>query len=141
MYKYYALIMNGGSFEGTPYAGSTIRKDDIELVNFNEKKGTTVIKWKDGTISKVKVQLDKGDVYFEDDFNNSCGLAYPNRENCICSAIEHDGSYGRTEDKVEIMGLLTKEEGKYDSVLGWLNAEDVFTRIEKHYKESKNENL
>lgn len=47
-----------------------IRKDDIELVNFNEKKGVTVVKWKDGTISKVKVQTDKGDTY-----NPELGLA------------------------------------------------------------------
>ena len=39
---------------------------------------------------------------------------------------EHDGSYGRTDDKLELMGLLTKEESECDEVEGWLTAEDVF---------------
>lgn len=46
---------------------------------------------------------------------------------------EHDGSYGRTDDKLELMGLLTKEESECDEVEGWLTAEDVFNRISKHY--------
>ena len=32
--------------------------------------------------------------------------------------------------------LLTKKEEQNDSVLGFLTAENVFKRIEKHYKES-----
>lgn len=48
-------------------------------------------------------------------------------------AIEHYGSYGKDEDKLEIMGLLTPDEEEHDSVLGYLTAEDVFERIRKHH--------
>jgi hypothetical protein len=48
-------------------------------------------------------------------------------------AIEHYGSYGNSCDELEIMGLLTPEEVEYDSVVGYLTAEDVFERIRKHY--------
>ena len=40
-----------------------INPKDIIGVYFNDKKMTTVIKWKDGTITKVKAQIDKGDTY------------------------------------------------------------------------------
>ena len=52
----------------------------------------------------------------------------------VCSVIEHDGSYGREEDRLEIMGLLTAEEEKYDLVAGHLTAEDVFSRIKNDYE-------
>ena len=54
----------------------------------------------------------------------------------ICSVIEHDGSYGRTKDLLEIQGLMTKEELEetQDTVLGYLTAEDVFQRIKKHWE-------
>lgn len=77
-------------------------------------------------------------------FNTYMGgwrIAYPNNEKTICSAIEHNGSYGREDDKIEIMGLLTEEESKCDGVVGWLTAEDVFNRIKKHYEEHKNVDL
>lgn len=48
------------------------------------------------------------------------------------SVIEHDGSYGRERNLLEISGgLMTKEEmdREGDEVLGWLTAEDVFRRI------------
>ena len=54
-----------------------------------------------------------------------------------CSVIEHDGSYGREEDRLEIMGLLTVEEEKYDSVVGHLTAEDVLSRIKKDFEDNK----
>lgn len=38
-------------------------EDSIKLVAFNKEKGVTVIKWNDGTITKVKAQADKGDSY------------------------------------------------------------------------------
>lgn len=61
-------------------------------------------------------------------------VCYPTREEpeLVMDAIEHYGSYGKDEDKLEIMGLLTPDE-EYDSVLGYLTAEDVFERICKHY--------
>lgn len=52
----------------------------------------------------------------------------------LVSAVEGFGSHGfglRGEqgDLIEIMGLLTPEEEEYDSVRGWLTAEEVFGRI------------
>ena len=86
-------------------------------------------------IYKLRNLLDVAGIpyVFENGFLNGGALAYPNRENMVCSAIEHDGSYGRQADKIEIMGLLTDEEQRYDDVVGWLTAEDVFNRISKHY--------
>lgn len=52
-------------------------------------------------------------------------------------AIEHYVSYGNEQDKLEIMGLLTPEEKKNDSVLGYLSAEEVFSRINRHWKEAQ----
>ena len=62
-------------------------------------------------------------------------VCYPTREEpeLAMDAIEHYGSYGKDEDKLEIMGLLTPDEEEYDSVLGYLTAEDVFERIRKHH--------
>lgn len=39
-------------------------------------------------------------------------------------AVEHFGSYGNEDDQEEIMGLLTPEEEKWDSVIGHLSAEE-----------------
>ena len=49
-------------------------------------------------------------------------------------AIEHSGSYGSKKDLLEIMGLLTPEEQKLNSVLGYLTAREVFERIERDWK-------
>ena len=54
-----------------------------------------------------------------------------------CSVIYGYGSYGYDNGLLEIMGLLTPEELEYDSVCGYLTAEDVFQRIDKHYKEER----
>lgn len=61
-------------------------------------------------------------------------VARPSPE-CVCDAVEFFGSYGHEHDLLEIMGLLTIEEKKQDSVLGWLPAEEVFERMSKHWKE------
>lgn len=53
----------------------------------------------------------------------------------VMDAIENYGSYGQEQDKLEIMGLLTQEEKKVDSVLGYLSAEEVCARIERHWRE------
>lgn len=67
-------------------------------------------------------------------------IEYPSHENRVCSVIEHFGSYGNEEDKLEIMGLLTEDEEEQDSVLGFLSADEVFERIYNHWRESaKNE--
>ena len=86
-------------------------------------------------IYKLRDMMDKAGIpyIFENGFLNGGALAYPDRKNMICSAIEHDGSYGREADTIEIMGLLTDEERQYDEVVGWLSAEEVFSRITRHW--------
>lgn len=62
-------------------------------------------------------------------------ILYPDENKRVISVVEGNGTYGGGADKLEIMGLLTPKEEKEDSVLGGLTAEEVFKRIEKHYKE------
>lgn len=65
-------------------------------------------------------------------------IIYPEAgERRVMDAVENFGSYGNAQDLLEIMGLLTPEEKKCDSVLGYLTAEEVFERIEKHWSEHK----
>lgn len=64
-------------------------------------------------------------------------VIYPDREDWIMDAIEHCGSYGNNQDKLEIMGLLTPEEEVFDSVVGHLTAEEVFERIQNHYSNNE----
>lgn len=58
-------------------------------------------------------------------------INYPSKKGCIISVIEGTGTYGAEDDKLEIMGGLTEEEAKHDTVEGWLTAENVFNRIKK----------
>lgn len=60
-------------------------------------------------------------------------IEYPNHDYVICSVICHDYSYGHEDGLLEIMGLLTDEEREFDSVKGWLSADEVFERIAKNY--------
>lgn len=61
-------------------------------------------------------------------------VIYPEEgEKRVVDAIEHYGSYGKDEDLLEIMGLLTPEEEEDNSVLGYLSAEEVFKRIWNHH--------
>lgn len=55
----------------------------------------------------------------------------------VLSAICHYGSYGYEQGKIEIMGLLTKEESKHNSVVGFLDAKNVLKRIKKYLKEKR----
>ena len=68
---------------------------------------------------------------------------YPDGERMI-SAIEGYGTYGyggwdhgslgsteKDGELIEIMGLLTPEEQEWDSVVGYLTAEEVFRRIKE----------
>lgn len=55
----------------------------------------------------------------------------------VCSVIENFGSYGHEADRLEIMGLLTADEGDEDDVCGWLTAEDVYLRIVSHYQNTQ----
>ena len=90
--------------------------------------------------------LDESGIPYERDDDSSmtiiygipCGgiqrIKYPKREDFVCSVIYGHGTYGFESGKLEIMGLLTPEEEKYDSVVGYLTAKEVFDRINKHYK-------
>lgn len=69
-------------------------------------------------------------------FMDGWQVCYPkNGDERVCSCIEHYGSYGKDDDKLEIMGLLTTEEQEHGSVVGWLTADEVFSRISKHWQE------
>ena len=57
----------------------------------------------------------------------------------MCSVIEHQYSYGGRSDMLEIRGLLTPEERKTDSVVGFMTAQEVFARISKHWRMVDNE--
>lgn len=57
----------------------------------------------------------------------------------VCSVILTTGSYGHEKGLLEISGLMTEEEYDEtgDSVLGYLDAVNVFERIKKHFNENK----
>ena len=91
-------------------------------------------------ILRLKGMLEKAKIPFV--FSELFGgyhIIYPNNHFRVCSVIEHDFSYGREQDLLEIEGLMTKKEKKKekDDVLGYLTAENVFQRIEKHWKKLK----
>ena len=89
-------------------------------------------------ILRLEVMLQENNIPHEKrEFLGGWRICYPNNAEVVCSVIEHDGSYGREEDRLEIMGLLTADEEKYDSVVGHLTAEDVLSRIKKDYEESQ----
>lgn len=52
----------------------------------------------------------------------------------LCDAIYHCGSYGYNSGLLEIMGGLTIDEMRNDSVLGYLTAEEVFKRFKYCYE-------
>ena len=52
----------------------------------------------------------------------------------VCDAIEHRGSYGVGGDMLELMGLLSEDEMRLDSVKGWMTAQEVFDRVIEHFK-------
>ena len=62
---------------------------------------------------------------------------YPNTENPKMDVICHEYSYGGKNGLLEIMGLLTDEEAEYDSVVGYLTAENVLARILKDRAENE----
>lgn len=83
-------------------------------------------------ILRLKGMLEKAKIPFV--FSELFGgyhIIYPNNHFIVCSVIEHDYSYGREQDLLEIMNR------KQNDVLGYLTAENVFQRIEKHWKELK----
>ena len=67
-----------------------------------------------------------------DRFLDGWQVIYPSEEKRVADAVQHYGSYGNTENLLEIMGLVKPEETS-DSVLGHLTADDVFSRMSEHY--------
>ena len=91
-------------------------------------------------ILRLKGMLEKAKIPFVfSELFEGYHIIYPNNHFMVCSVIEHDFSYGREQDLLEIEGLMTKKEKKKekDDVLGYLTAENVFQRIEKHWKKLK----
>ena len=88
----------------------------------------------------MRMLSDYGIPYSVNDLYDGIQVIYPEAETpqtAVCSVIEHFGSYGGQLDLLEIMGLLTEEEIKHNSVKGWMNAKEVFKRIYTHYEEHK----
>ena len=86
-------------------------------------------------ILRLKGMLEKAKIPFE--FSELFGgyhITHPINKFRICSVVEHDRSYGSEQDLLEIKGLLTENEKKYDYVLGYRSAEEVFNRIKKNWK-------
>ena len=85
-------------------------------------------------ILRLDHMLDKAGIYHElvRNWNGWCIIYYGHGDNHVSDAIEHRGSYGQEEDKLEIMGLAS--DGL--DVEGWLTAEDVFVRWNKHWIET-----
>ena len=112
--------------------------DDFESLNYR-------IKPEYNEIFKLKSMLEENQIPFEwivhNDLRNGYQICYPEKDGKrVCSVIEHSFSYGNEKDLLEIQGLLTADEEKWDSVLGNLTADDVFQRILSHWKETKEKN-
>ena len=56
----------------------------------------------------------------------------------ICSVIEYTGISSAKYDRLEIMGLLNTEERKFDRVVGFLTAENVFDRMKRDWERRNN---
>lgn len=88
-------------------------------------------------IEKLSDMLDNAGIPHEDmAWLGGKQVNYPNKENVVCDAIQNPYSYGADEGLLEIMGLVN-ERKVGDSVEGYLTAEEVFKRIQKHYKRNK----
>lgn len=81
-------------------------------------------------ILKLKEMLEEAGIpfTFTETYRKQCP-AYQIRLGGFADVIQHRGSYGNERDLLEIMGGLTEEEMDYDSVLGYLTAEEVFKRF------------
>lgn len=103
------------------------------------------------SIFKLKIMLDNAEIpyeFFDRSFIDYNKLQYPfyqiivyepNQEDIeepirLISVIQGYGTYGESQDLLEIQGCLTTEERKEDSVVGYLSAYEVFKRIKENYK-------
>ena len=80
-----------------------------------------------------KFQIARIPHEIKEDIFGSPQIWYPSFEDVKCDVICHEYSYGGEDGLLEIMGLLTEEESEYDSVVGWLTADNVFARIYTDY--------
>lgn len=97
-------------------------------------------------IFKLKTMLDAENIDYEfydrsitnmkDEFNKLHFqiIIYKDKDKKqrLISVIEGTYTFGSEQDKLEIMGCLTEDEEKFDSVVGYLTAEEVFNRIIKN---------
>lgn len=100
-------------------------------------------------IFKLKHLLSESNIPFEfynrcytlkpDRFIENWQIVVPSMVNTVISIIEGVGTYGYREDKLEIQGLLTDYEKEFDSVVGSLSADEVFSRIKDYDKKIKGE--
>lgn len=105
-------------------------------------------------IFRLKRMLEKAEIPFEfiegfghdkslkeefPDLMEHYQICYPSRRNMKISVIEGFGTFGREQDRLEIMGGLTPWEQFHhgDSPIGFLTAENVFKRIKKDWEEHK----
>lgn len=133
---------NGADLQYEAHNEWTDMKDGDAIVFCIEHGREMRVKQKYNEIFKLKSMLEENHIPFEwiehTDFKNGYQICYPEKdEKRVCSVIEHSFSYGSQEDLLEIQGLLTADEEKWDSVLGNLTADDVFQRILSHWKETK----
>jgi hypothetical protein len=88
-------------------------------------------------IFRLKKMLEEAKIpfRFSENFHGGFHIVYSFEGKEICSVIEHDFSYGREKDLLEIRGLMTEQEMKeeQDTVLGYLTADNVFERINMHW--------
>lgn len=103
-----------------------------------EKPKTRRMAEKYNEILRLKDMLESAKIPFKfSELHGGYHIVYmTDRDKCICSVIEHDFSYGREKDLLEIKGLLTEleKETLEDDVLGYLTAEEVFQRIKNHWE-------
>lgn len=82
----------------------------------------------------LKEMLEKEKIPFEflKPNENWYQIYYPayNNGRFVCSVIQSSFSYGGNLDLLEIMGLQETD----NHVKGWLSANEVFERINNHYK-------
>ena len=79
----------------------------------------------DVMLTQEGIEHDKGPLH------GGCAIYVPNREARMWDAVCHHTSYGHESGLLEIMGecLITYDELKYDTVVGYLTAEDVMERV------------
>ena len=87
-------------------------------------------------IHKLGRMLDEAGIpYDKERYLDGWRISYPSTEACVASVDQHYASYGKEEQLLEIDGLVERHEQAQDWVLGYQKAEDVYKRIEKHWKE------